>query len=146
MIHDEATIKKLSFRSDLPRLTKEGFYLLAQLEGDEQKLDDAAKVKLLAAAFVDAVAREEARSDRPLPPLVPRAWHVTRSDDEWLDFELACGLASPFERRNRGGDVLGVAHHLKARLRLHRGAFAYFALDDVRPLDELDTSAWTPIS
>ncbi len=39
----------------------------------------------------------------------------------------------PYERRNRAGQVLAVTKHLKARVRLFKGAFAHFTPEDLRP-------------
>lgn len=143
MITDDAAIKKLAFRSDLPRLSKEGFHLFAQLETEEQKLGDHEKAQLLAGAFAALVAREEQMSDRPLPAILPRAYQRKETSPEWVEIEYACDLAEPFERRNRAGEVLAVTRHLKGRVRLHRGAFAYFAGDDLRPLETVSTEGFT---
>lgn len=140
MITADRAIQQLALRSDLPRLAKEGFHLFAALESDEQKQQDAAKLAGLATVFAELVAREEARSDRPLPPVLPRSYKVTSSDADWMALTLYCDLESPFERRRRDGTVLGVAKHLEARLRLFKGAYAYFNGDDIRGVDTVDTT------
>lgn len=145
MLTDPATIQKLSFRSDLPRLKGEGFYLFAQLEADEQALECSARAKLLGRAFAQLVAQEESRSERPLPVVLPRAYRQQALGADWVELEYACDLAAPFERRNRAGNVLGVTKHLKGRVRLFKGAFAYFTPDDLSPLETLDSSGYEPL-
>lgn len=145
MITEARAIQQLALRSDLPRLAKEGFHLFAVLEGAEQQAEEPAKLAALAAAFAALVAREEERSERPLPPVLPRAYKVTSRDATSLAITLYCELASPFERRRRDGGVLGLARHLEARLRLYHGAFAYFAGDDLRGVDTVDDAGATPL-
>lgn len=145
MITDDRTIQQYALRSDLPRLTKEGFYLFAALEGDEQKQDEKAKMAALAKAYADVVAREEARSERPLPAVLPRSYKVTSADADWTAVTLYCDLESPYERRRRDGTVLGLAKHLEARMRLFKGAFAYFHGDDIRGVDTIDAAGATPL-
>jgi hypothetical protein len=94
----------------------------------------------VAKAFTEVVAREEARSERPLPPLLPRSYKVTSTDASWTALTLHCDLEAPFERRRRDGTVLGIAKHLEARVRLYNGAFAYFNGDDIRGIDTIDTT------
>lgn len=145
MITDDREVQQLALRSNLPRLAKEGFHLFAALDADEQKLAESAKFAALATAFVALVAREEARSDRPLPPVVPRAFKVTSTDADWTALTFYGDLESPFERRRRDGTVLGVAKHVEARIRLYKGAFAYFAGDDIRGVDAIDPTDATPL-
>lgn len=145
MITDDRAIRQLALRSDLPRLAKEGFHLFAVLEGEEQKVEEPAKLASLAVAFAALVAREEERSERPLPPVLPRAYKVTSRDDASIAVTLYCDLESPFERRRRDGGVLGIAKHLEARLRIYHGAFAYFAGDDLRGVDTIDAAGVTPL-
>lgn len=146
VITDAATIQKLALRSDLPRLKGEGFYLFAELEPAEQRLAAPAKAQLLGRAFTALVAREEQRSERPLPALIPRAYQQRDIDRDWVHLAYACDLAEPFERRNRAGNVLAVTKHLHGRVRLFKGAFAYFTPDDFVPLETLDTSDFTPLA
>lgn len=146
MITDAATIQKLALRSDLPRLKGEGFYLFAQLEPNEQTLAEPAKAQLLGRAFAALVAQEEQRSERPLPALLPRAYQRRDIDADWAELTFACDLAQPFERRNRAGNVLAVTKHLQGRVRLFKGAFAYFTPDDFTPLETLDASDFTALA
>ncbi len=145
VITEAATIQKLSLRSDLPRLKGDGFFLFAQLESPEQTLAEPAKSKLLGDALAVLVAFEERNAERPLPAVLPRAYQVRELAADWHELDYACDLAEPYERRNRAGQVLGVTRYLKARVRLFKGAFAYFAPDDLRPLEALDSSGYTPI-
>jgi len=145
VLTDSATIQKLTFRSDLPRLKAEGFYLFAQLEPHEQTLPEPHRIQLLGAALAALVAQEESRSDRPLPPVLPRAYRRHELGADWVELVYACDLAEPFERRNRQGDVLGVSQHLRGRVRLFRGAFAYFSPDDLRPLESVDTTDFSEL-
>ena len=55
----------------------------------------------------------------------------TRSDDDWIALTFYGDLENPFERRRRDGTVLGIAKHVEARIRVYKGAFAYFAGDDI---------------
>ena len=146
MITDPSAIQKLALRSDLPRLKRDGFYLFAQLEGAEQTLDERARARLLAEAFAALVAHEESRSERPLPAVRPRAFRRRELDADWVEVELACDLAEPFERRTRDGRVLGVATQLRGRVRLFKGAFAYFAPDDLSPLESLDSAGFSALA
>ena len=146
MITDAASIQKLALRSDLPRLKGEGFFLFAQLEPAEQTLAEPAKWKLLAEAFAALVAHEERNSERPLPAVLPRAYRHRELSVDWGELEYACDLAEPYERRNRAGQVLGVTRHLKAQVRLFKGAFAYFTPDDLRPLEALETEGFTGLA
>lgn len=139
------TIQKLALRSDLPRLKGEGFFLFAQLEAHEQTLAEPAKWRLLAEAIVALVAREEQNSERPLPPVVPCAYHLRELSADWLELVYACNLAEPYERRNRAGQVLAVTKHLRAHVRLFKGAFAYFNPDDLQPLEAIETSGFTSL-
>lgn len=142
MITDAVAIQKLALRSDLPRLKSEGFFLFAQLEGAEQTLPPAAKYKLLGRAYAALVAHEEQNAERPLPPITARAYHEREIASDWLEITFVCDLAEPFERRNREGKALAVTHHLKARVRLFKGAFAYFTLDDFSPLESMDAQGF----
>jgi hypothetical protein len=36
-----------------------------------------------------------------------------------------------------------VTKHLKGRVRLFKGAFAYFTLDDLRPLESIESEGFT---
>jgi hypothetical protein len=146
VLTDPATIQKLSFRSDLPRIEGEGFYLFAQLEPEEQTIADAAKIRLLAEAFAALVAREEQRSERPLPAVLPRTYQRRELSVDWVEVEYACDLAEPFERRNRAGHALALTKHLKGRVRLLKGAFAYFTPDDLTPLERLDAAGFTRLA
>lgn len=146
MITDAATIQKLALRSDLPRLKGEGFFLFAQLEPEEQILAAPAQWKLLANAFAALVAHEERNTERPLPPVLPRAYRLRELSAEWVELEFACDLAEPYERRNRAGQVLAVTKHLRGRVRLYNGAFAYFTLDDLRPVETLETEGFTDLA
>lgn len=146
MITEPATIQKLALRSDLPRLKSEGFHLFAQLEPQEQTLAEAAKLELLGQAFAALVAHEERHSERPLPAVLPRAFRRRDAAPDWVEVDYACDLAEPFERRNRAGNVLGVTKHLLGRVRLFKGAFAYFTPEDLSPLEALDTTGFTLIS
>jgi hypothetical protein len=143
VITDAATIQKLALRSDLPRLKDEGFFLFAELEPGEQLLPEPAKWKLLGEAFAALVAYEERHSERPLPAILPRAYQRRELSADWVELEYACDLAEPFERKNRAGQVLAVTKHLKGRVRLFKGAFAYFTLDDLRPLESIESEGFT---
>lgn len=145
MIADAATIQKLSLRSDLPRLKSEGFFLFAQLEPQEQTLPADAKSRLLGLAYAALVASEEKHAERPLPAVLPRAYQQRDLAADWIEIELACDLAEPYERRNRAGQVLAVTKHLRGRVRLFKGAFAYFTPDDLRPLETLEMQGLTPL-
>ncbi|MGC4067929.1 MAG: hypothetical protein QM784_25420 [Polyangiaceae bacterium] len=145
MITDPATIQKLALRSDLPRLKSEGFFLFAQLEPAEQVLLAPTKSNLLARALVTIVAREEQHADRPLPAIQPRAYLYRELSPDWAELQFAYDLAAPYERRNRKGNVLAIAKHLKLRVRLFNGAFAYFAPDDLTPLETLDAEGFSAI-
>lgn len=142
MITEAAAIRKLALRSDLPRLKQEGFHLFAQLEPQEQKLAELPKFQLLSRAFAALIAEEERASERPLPAVLPRAYQSTVLSPDWLELEFACDLAEAFERRNRAGEVLAVAKHLKGRVRLFKGAFAYFTPEDVRLLETVETQGF----
>ena len=146
MITDAATIQKLALRSDLPRLKGEGFFLFAQLEAAEQTLPPAAKYKLLGQAYAALVAHEERSAERPLPPIAARAYQERELASDWVEVTFVCDLTGPFERRNRAGQVLAVAHHLKARVRLFKGAFAYFTLDDFGPLESVDAFGFVDLA
>lgn len=146
MITDVATIQKLALRSDLPRLQGEGFFLFAQFEPAEQTLAAPAKWKLLGEAFAGLVAQEERNAERPLPAVIPRAYQQRELSPDWIELEFACDLAEPYERRNRAGEVLAVTKHLRGRVRLFKGAFAYFTLDDLRPLDTLEPERFTSLA
>jgi hypothetical protein len=141
-----AEIKKLALRSDLPRLKKQGFFLFAQLEGEEQQLAELAKSQLLGQALAALVAQEERNAGRPLPAVLPRAYRSRELAPDWLELTFACDLAEPFERRNRAGQVLVVTKHLEARVRLFKGAFAYFSPDDLQPLETLDAAELTSLT
>jgi hypothetical protein len=141
-----AAIKKLALRSDLPRLKQEGFFLFAQLEGEEQQLAELAKRQLLGQALAALVAHEERLAERPLPAVIPRAYRQRELAPDWLELTFACDLAEPFERRNRAGQVLAVTKHLEARVRLFKGAFAYFSPDDLQPLETLDAAEFTRLA
>jgi hypothetical protein len=145
LITDASTIQKLALRSDLPRLKGEGFYLFAQLEPEEQTLGEPAKTQLLGRAFAALVAQEESRSERPLPALLPRAYQRRELSADWVELVYACDLAEPFERRNRAGNVLAVTKYLQGRVRVFKGAFAYFTPDDWTPVETLEASAFTPL-
>lgn len=146
MITDAATIQKLALRSDLPRLKSEGFFLFAQLEAAEQTLPPAAKYKLLGQAYAALVAHEERNAERPLPPVTARAYQERELSSDWLEIEFVCDLAEPFERRSRAGQILAVTHHLKARVRLFKGALAYFTLDDFSPLESVDAQGFIALA
>ena len=146
MITDAATIRGLALRSELPRLKSEGFHLFAQLEPEEQLLAAAIKRRLLAQAFTTLVAEEERNSERPLPAVLPRASRQRELSADWVELEFACDLAEPYERRNRAGHVLAVAKHLQARVRLYKGAFAYFTPDDLRPLEAIEAEGFTDLT
>lgn len=146
MITDAAAIRKLALRSDLPRLKGEGFHLFAQLEPAEQTLAAPTKTRLLAQAFAALVAEEERNSERPLPAVLPRATRQRELSSDWVELELACDLAEPYELRNRAGHVLAVTRHLQAHVRLFKGAFAYFTPDDLRPLEALDAEGFTALA
>ena len=146
MISDAATIQKLALRSDLPRLKSEGFFLFAQLEAYEQTLAEAGKCRLLSDALAALVAYEERNSERPLPAVRPRAYQLRTLTADWQELVFACELAEPYERRNRAGQVLAVTKHLKAHVRLFKGAFAYFSPDDLRPLEALDSSGFVELA
>lgn len=146
MLTDPATIQKLALRSDLPRLKTEGFFLFAQLEPQEQTLPETARSSLLARAFEALVAREEQHAERPLPKVFARAYQQRELSSDWIEIEYACDLAEPFERRNRAGRVLAVTRHLRGRVRLFKGAFAYFTPDDLQPLETLDASELIPLA
>ena len=77
--------------------------------------------------------------------MLPRAYQRRELSADWVELEYACGLAEPFERRNRAGQVLAVTKHLKGRVRLFKGAFAYFTPDDLRPLESLETEGFTSV-
>jgi hypothetical protein len=145
MLVDDVTLRQLRFRSDLPRLTEEGFSVFAQLEPEEQRASETEKVRLLMRAHAALVAKEEAMSERPLPALLPRAYRAHVLDSDFTEYECAFDLESPFERRTRDGRVLAITHHVRARLRVFKGAFAYSTPDDARPLEMLDTSGWTAV-
>lgn len=145
MLTDPATIQKLALRSDLPRLNREGFFLFAQLESEEQLLPELPKSQLLGRALAQLVAREEQNAERPLPAVIPRAYERRELSPDWVEFTFGCDLAEPFERRNRAGHVLAITRHLKARVRLFKGAFAYFTHDDFTPLETLATEGLTAI-
>jgi hypothetical protein len=146
VITDPATIQKLALRSDLPRLKGEGFYLFAQLDAAEQVLTDDAKCHLLARAFAALVANEEKNSERPLPALLPRAYLRRELAADWVEVDVVCDLAEPFERRSRAGQVLAVTRHLRGRVRLFRGAFAYFTPDDLTPLESVESTGFAVIT
>jgi len=145
MITEAATIQKLALRSDLPRLKSEGFFLFAQLEPAEQTLAGPAKWQLLSRAIAALIADEERNSERPLPAVLPRAYQLNQLSADWVELQYACDLAEPYERRNRGGQVLALTKHLKVRVRLFKGAFAYFTPDDFRPLEVLETRQFTSL-
>lgn len=142
MLTDATSLRQLRFRTDLPKLTKDGYSVFAQLEPEEQKLSESAKVALLAQAFSAQLAEEEKLSDRPLPALRARAWRRQDLGGAFVGYDVAFDLAEPFERRRRDGQVLAVTHHVLARLRVYEGAFAYSTPDDATPLASLDTAGW----
>jgi hypothetical protein len=146
VITDAATIQKLSLRSDLPRLKGDGFYLFAQLEPEEQTLAEPAKWKLVGDAFAALVTYEERNSERPLPAVLPRAYQQREQSPDWVELEYACDLSEPYERRNRAGQVLAVTKHLKARVRLFKGAFAHFTPEDLRPLESLECEGFARLA
>lgn len=139
MITDDDTIQKLAFRSPLPRLQKDGFYLFAQLETAEQKLAGTARAALIAPAYAAVIAREDSRSERPLPIVLPRAYRSRLLDASWIELEYACDLAAPFGRRREGENVVGHACYLQGRVRLYRKTFAYFAMDDLHAAESPET-------
>jgi len=146
VITDAATIQKLALRSDLPRLKAEGFFLFAQLEAREQLLAAPARSSLLGAAFAALVAAEEGNAERPLPRVVPRSFVQRELSADWIELEYACELAEQYERRNRAGQVLAICKQLRGRVRLFKGAFAYFTPDDLRPLETIETHGHTPLA
>jgi len=146
VITDAVTIQKLALRSDLPRLKGEGFFLFAQLEAHEQTEPEPAQCRLLGAALAAVVAYEERNAERPLPAVLPRAYQRRELSADWLELSYACDLAEPYERRNRAGQVLAVTKHLRAQVRLFKGAFAYFRPEDLRPLESLDTSGFLSLT
>lgn len=145
MITDPDAIKKLALRSDLPRTQIEGFYLFAHLESGEQKQESPSRARALAVAFVELVAREERHAERPLPAILPRSFGERVLTPEWVEIVYACDLAVPFERRNRSGQVLAVTKHLRGRVRIFKGAFAYFAPEDLTPLETLECEGHTAL-
>jgi len=146
VITDVATIRRLALRSDLPRLKSEGFHLFAQLEPEEQVLATPTKRRLLAQAFTALIAEEERNSERPLPAVLPRAFRQRELSSDWVELEFACDLAEPYERRNRAGHILALTRHLQARVRLFKGAFAYFTPDDLSPLETLQGEGFTALT
>lgn len=145
MITDASAIQQLALRSDLPRLKSEGFFLFAQLEAAEQALPTAGKYKLLGQAYAALVAHEERNAERPLPAITARAYQERELSADWVEVTFVCDFSEPFERRSRAGHVLAVTHHLKARVRLFKGAFAYFTLDDFGPIESFDTQGFVDL-
>jgi hypothetical protein len=73
---DVATIRKLSFRSDLPRLSKEETFLFAVLDKEELSLPEPDKVRLIADEYLRQAFLPLYTDDDPKPQATLRAYRT----------------------------------------------------------------------
>jgi len=86
---DKATIQKLSFRSDLPRLSKEDTFLFAVLDKEELLLPEADRVRLIADEFMRQAFLPLYAEDEPKPQAVLRGYRTYTKEPSFLELELA---------------------------------------------------------
>lgn len=138
MITDAQSIKQLQFRSDLPRLHKEGLFLFAQLESEEQKLPENKRTKLILEAYAQLLKDPSSAMlfDHQLTSAVPLAYQVLPDNDpQFEQIECLVRIEGDHNSLTRG------------KLKVFLKTFVYFCADDMRSIPEAEVPAgWVPYS
>jgi hypothetical protein len=125
MITDKKQIQELQFRSNLPRFFKEGIYLFAALEPEEQKLPKDEQIKLMIDAFKTIAEQEELLFNKPITSANELAYKIY--SDENPDFEwLECIYETI-------GDV---ENYLWGEMKIYKGAFVYFVTGSLKSIEK----------
>lgn len=138
MLTDKQTIRQHQFRSDLPRFNSEGYFIFAQLEPEEQKLDDAGRAKLLLNAYAELLKDPSSAMlfDQQLTNATPLAYTLSQDSDP--DYEIIEALYKIEGDRNAFS---------RGKLKVFKKAFAYFSSDDMRSTEDGSIPVgWTKVS
>lgn len=131
---DAATIRKLSFRSDLPRLSKEETFLFAVLDKEELSLPEPEKVRLIAEEFIRQAFLPLYSDDEPKPQASLRAYRKYTKAPDFVELELAFDVTHTKRP------------HVCGHVRAYHERFLYFVNGSSRTLASIpDAPDWQPL-
>lgn len=132
---DVGTIQKLSFRSDLPRLSKQETFLFAVLDKDELALSEPDRVRLIAEEFIRQAFLPLYADDDPKPVATLRAYRVYAKEPNFSELELAFDVTNTKRPR------------LCGHVRAYHERFLYFVNTSSRTLAAIpEAPDWKSLS
>ena len=132
---DVGTIQKLSFRSDLPRLSKQETFLFAVLDKEELGLSEPDRVRLIAEEFMRQAFMPLYAEDDPKPLATLRAYRAYEKEPDFRDLELAFDVTNTKRP------------HVCGHVRAYRERFLYFVNRSSRTLDAIpDAPDWNSLA
>lgn len=126
---DKDTIQKLSFRSDLPRLSKEETFLFAVLDKEELALPEVERVRLIADEFMRQAFMPLYAEDDPKPQATLRAYRAYTKAADFAELELAFDVTNTKRP------------HVCGHVRAYHERFLYFVNSSSRTLAAVPEAA-----